>query len=437
MSISAELDTLLNRLVDEQLDDSGLARLQNVLRGDAGARRRYRQVMALHAGLQWDYVAAARNQPVVPPRSAPGFRWWILAGALAATLMFSALLPGVWSILRGNDAVVMVAAVSDGDLTWSSDDTPHRLAVGDRMSAGWYYLKGEGAMASLQFKDGTTLTLIGDALLNVSEANGKRLHLERGLLAADVRPQPAGKPLVIQTATAELQVIGTRFTVNADDAKTSLDVDHGRVRLERLADGQSVEVGEREQVSATLDASRALTASLRPQAPTTWKYEFSQRPPSHWSGTWLAPTSDTPGALRGEAYLAGRTDEGKPVIHYGLRIQAERPDLHEFVRLTADSRLTMRFRIPHGKAEGPLRVMLCAHVTGGAFAGTFWATIDPLVHPADAAGWRTVSVPTASFVSLRPEVHKTLVDRTLSLILPNTIQRNVGLEIASLAIESP
>ena len=57
--------------------------------------------------------------------------------------------------------------------------------------------------------------------------------------------------------------------------------------------------------------------------------------------------------------------------------------------------------------------------------------------PADAAGWRTAQVPMSEFIPSRPEVHTTLHDRTLSLILPNTIQRNVGLEIAALAIETP
>jgi hypothetical protein len=275
----------------------------------------------------------------------------------------------------------------------------------------------------------------------MAKSGAKHLHLQRGIMSAEVSPQPVGRPMVIQTATARLEVLGTVFTVSAGTGSTALEVQHGRVRLERLADGQAVEVGEQQQARATLDVSRTLTADLRPQAPTTWRVDFMKRAPTHWSGTWVPPTAEVPGVLRSEPYVAGRTEDGKPIIHHGVRISAPESDSLVFVRLTTASQLSMRFRIVRGivrgNGAGPLKVMFCAHAAGGAFAGTFFATIDPLEYAADADGWRTAVVPMSAFIPSRPEVHATLNDRTLSLILPNTIQRNVGLEVAALAVEIP
>jgi ferric-dicitrate binding protein FerR (iron transport regulator) len=436
MSTAVELDVLLSRLVDDQLDESGLSQVQDLLRGDGGARRRYRQMLTLHAGLYWDYVAAARD-PL--PTTAPT-HWWlpwvgpVVVAAASLLVAFSALM---WSWSAPAPLLTAVSA-SNGSLIWSDGGARRVLSGGEEVPAGRIALEGESATAVLRFHDGTSLTLASDSDLTIADAgDGKQLHLQRGIISAEVTPQPAGRPLVIRTATARLDVLGTVFTVSAGTGSTALEVQHGRVRLERLADGQAVEVGEQQQARATLDVSRDLTADLRPQAPTTWRVDFMQRAPAHWSGTWVPPSGDVPGFLRSEPYLAGRTDDGKPIIHHGVRIRAPEPESHVFVRLTSASRLSMRFRIVRGKGTGPLKVMFCAHAAGGAFAGTFFATIDPLDFAADADGWRTAEVPMSAFVPSRPQVHGTLHDRTLSLILPNTIQRNVGLEVAALAVETP
>lgn len=433
MNAVAELDVLLSRLVDDQLDASGLAQVQELLRGDAAARRRYRQMLTLHAGLYWDYVAAARES--VP--ASGGARWWLpWAGALAASLLV-AVTALMWSLSPAAPLLTAVSA-NNGSLIWSDGRARRGLSGGDEVPAGRLMLEGDSATAVLRFPDGTSLTLASDSDVNVTTRNGaKHLHLQRGILSAEVAPQPSGRAMVIETATARLDVLGTVFTVSAGTASTALEVQHGRVRLERLADGQAVEVGEQQQARATLDTSRDLTASLRPQAPTSWRVDFMTRAPGHWSGTWVPPSADVPGLLRSEPYVAGHTDDGKPIIHHGVRVSAPEPDSHVFVRLTPASQFSMRFRITRGKGVGPLKVMFCAHAAGGAFAGTFFATIDPLDFPADAGGWRTAVVPMSAFIPSRPEVHGTLNDRTLSLILPNTIQRNAGLEIAALAVESP
>ena len=105
--------------------------------------------------------------------------------------------------------------LEDGTLSWSgASATRQSLRTGDRIGGGQLVLDGGSATATLRFADGTTLTLTGDTELTVSDDGQKRLRLGRGLLSANVQPQPAQRPLLIRTSTAELKVLGTVFTVS-------------------------------------------------------------------------------------------------------------------------------------------------------------------------------------------------------------------------------
>jgi hypothetical protein len=53
------LERLLNGLVDGALAEEEESQLAEMLRVDASARRQYRQFMALHADMHWDYATAA------------------------------------------------------------------------------------------------------------------------------------------------------------------------------------------------------------------------------------------------------------------------------------------------------------------------------------------------------------------------------------------
>jgi ferric-dicitrate binding protein FerR (iron transport regulator) len=117
------------------------------------------------------------------------------------------------------------------------------LAAGARLDPGASIRTGAGGALVLRFPDGTTLELGGDttfALEGVLPV--KRVALARGVLGADVAPQPAGRPLVLRTPQAQADVLGTRLTLAVRGEATRLDVEEGRVRLTRLSDRRSVEV---------------------------------------------------------------------------------------------------------------------------------------------------------------------------------------------------
>jgi hypothetical protein len=106
----------------------------------------------------------------------------------------------------------------------------------------------DNASAAFAYADGTRLTLRPGVELAIEPQRpriGKALTLRVGAITASVAPQLPGAPLVIRTPQARATVIGTAFTLSVPTAvadRTVLDVDHGRVRLERLADHLAVEV---------------------------------------------------------------------------------------------------------------------------------------------------------------------------------------------------
>ena len=94
MTIDADLEGLFNRLADGLASEADERTLAELLRVSAEARRAYREFMALHSALHWDYVAAAGPE-LLPPPAAPTPRpGWLaafgagvlLAGAAAVAL---------------------------------------------------------------------------------------------------------------------------------------------------------------------------------------------------------------------------------------------------------------------------------------------------------------------------------------------------------------
>ena len=127
---------------------------------------------------------------------------------------------------------------------------------------------------TMQFTDGTIVTLDGLSLLTLSEQGQKILRLKRGNLSADVQPQPHLKPMMVFTDAAELRVVGTQFNVNARNESTKLTVNEGEVLLKRTTDGESVNVITHHQVVASLRDARQLKSVKRANQIHSWKCDL-------------------------------------------------------------------------------------------------------------------------------------------------------------------
>ncbi len=433
---SDELDRLLNALVDQQLSDADRIRLPEILRQDATARRRYRIFMELHGALHWDYAAAVTSpavehasQSVHRNRRMASFVAW----AAAAVLLFATGYYWATTTKLKSDAPMIVQLESiDGAVTWSVTGTRRSgLAAGARLPAGTLILEGESASALLRFNDGTALTLCGDTELDFSDDGQKRLALKNGTLSVDARPQPTGRPMIVRTQTAEIEVVGTIFSLSADPQATQLSVETGRVRMRRLADGKSVDVADSQTATATLDSEESLQVHV-PQTPSTnIRYLFGEPLPSNWKGERLSANATDPDRVRAVPCVAGRKADGAPVVQYGISVRGNNGRV---AGLRPQSLLTLRFR---SEQRVPLRIMLTVQRPNGSFGGNFEKSVGIEDGEEATDGWRRLKIPLSDFHPLIPRFAKPPENGEVSLVFVTTYRVSALLEVAELAFEVP
>ncbi|MGB0370908.1 MAG: FecR domain-containing protein [Opitutales bacterium] len=119
------------------------------------------------------------------------------------------------------------------------------LAVGDRISTD--------SKTSLQFHyigEDTTIRIAENSELFISERDGaKVLRLDRGFLKAKVAKQVEGAPLMVETAHGIVRVLGTRFSVSAEE-NTQVAVGEGTVSFEASDTEESVLLNRRQVVDS-------------------------------------------------------------------------------------------------------------------------------------------------------------------------------------------
>lgn len=429
-----ELDRLLNALVDQQLTDAEETRLAELLRQDARARRRYRIFMELHGALHWDYAAAVTSPAVEPVsqsvrldrRMASLFAW-----AAAAVLLFATGYYWATTAKLKSDAPLIAQLESiEGAVTWSVNGTRRSdLTAGARLPAGTLIMEGESASALLRFNDGTALTLCGDTELDFSDDGQKRLALKSGMLSVDARPQPTGRPMIVRTQTAEIEVVGTVFSLSADPQATQLSVETGRVRMRRLADGKSVDVADSQTATATLDSLESLQVHA-PQTPSTnIRYLFNEPLPSKWKGERQPADATAPDRVRAVPCVAGRKADGAPVVQYGISVRGHNGRV---AALRPESVLTLRFR---SEQRVPLRIMLTVQRPNGSFGGNFEKSVGMEDGEEATDGWRRVTIPLSEFRPLIPRFAKPPENGEVSLVFLSTFQVSAQLEVCELTFE--
>ncbi|QDT45222.1 fec operon regulator FecR [Gimesia alba] len=162
-------------------------------------------------------------------------------------------------------------------------------------------LRGERATATLLYPDGSQLMLVGDSRLQLGGRNGKRVEIEEGFLGASVAEQSQNKSMQFITPTAQIDVLGTRFSMEATSDMTDVAVIEGCVKLTRIRDGQAVDLksgmrSEVKQEPAELTVKELVSNSLK------YDIDFENGLPADW-GTGEAIREGVPprGAVRAEA----------------------------------------------------------------------------------------------------------------------------------------
>lgn len=224
-----DIDVLIDAVLDGTANDSERAQLARRLAEDPALRQAWWTEVGLRSHLR-EELSSARSeasgrrhrQRRAPRRRTIAPRRWLQPLATAAVL--GVVIAG-WILFVGRPEA----------------DSPASLAG-----------NVSGAQ-SLRLADGSLLTFMNaDATIEV--ADGSRILLRSGAVAADVATRPIDHPLVIVTTHGEAVVVGTRFTLSTDAEATLLQVDEGVVRLA----GRSVGPGGVQLADATGLAVRTI-----------------------------------------------------------------------------------------------------------------------------------------------------------------------------------
>jgi ferric-dicitrate binding protein FerR (iron transport regulator) len=383
-------DLLIQRYLDGQLSRDELEALQQRLREDAALRQHLRDI-AEQVVAFGDLARRETDTPVCSPKR-PDRSVWLTSLALAASI--AVLAASAWLFFASKPDAVLTLVESTGTVAWSDGTV---IASGETVPAGTLETVGEASSALLRFDDGSLITLHGDAELSFASEHQKVLSLTRGTLSAEVRPQPAGRPMLIRTPSAVAEVVGTAFDLSTRSEDTLLKVNEGLVKLKRLADGSEIDVPANRSAVASLDTDAALDAASTPEPLTAWRFDFTtSTPPRDWRGISKG------GTMHASPYVAKKMPDGRIVTHRGISIRTAM--LEQPLRLLGAVQSVIRYRLRQER-PGDLQVMLLTNRLDGNHGGNFECRISAdELHP-DADGWCEIAIPISRYEPVDPRAH--------------------------------
>ena len=425
-----ELDDLIVRYADGALEGRQLAELQAELARSSVARSRMRELaeQAFAIGEAGRCREARRpRRPLEFPiaRRKQLWRPWV---AVAATLVVSL---GVFAFSRTRPASPLLEVVAiRGAADWSNGGKRVPLVAGARLPAGTVETENENATVEIRLPDGSHFTLSGVAEAAFSEVGAKQVTLKRGKVTAFVARQSVGRPLLVRTPTANVEVLGTVFSLDAVPQRTSLSVAQGRVRIRRLVDGREVEVGAEQQVAASLIASEALVPEEMKTPPAQWSLSFASKPESA-TGSWTRAKANEMPYLGAVPLVVQRKEDGTVYVHHGVIVRsASNAPADAFAALSADSVLSVRLRM---QREFAIQLMIATRRPDGSFAGNFELVKRyPQIIP--GTEWQTLQVPIRDFVPIHPERAQVAAGNIANVVSVTTLHEPVGLEIGEISI---
>ncbi len=378
-----EWEGLVDRHLFGELSESEMERLAELLDSDPSLRKDFVQQASWETELAevlrtGDDDAARRFDSSIAgqleTRQSRSIRFLrgMLAVAAAAILMLSTLLftsrsengSSIEPDAVAMDSIAQITGLS-GSMIWTGDrgQILREITVGTELAGGTIEGLSPDSWFELRFNDGSEVAISGASMLTFSDDGQKRLRLREGRMSADVAPQPAGKPMVIQTRSATLTVLGTSFDVEADLPATAVSVREGTVRVTRTSDGKEIDVPANHRVIAAADQDlerRQIADVVR-----NWKSRIEQGPDETF-GKWLAATDKQPALLKAVAFVP---KEAPHVVLYllglGVRSGEDAP-----VQVNAESHFEIRGKI---EVETDIYFGIQVAYANGDFAGKFRA----------------------------------------------------------------
>lgn len=428
-------DERLLRLLDGSLPAAEREDVNRRLREDTELRS-FLQEIAEQAVAMGDLGRSTPCRVPLVPAAAPA-RFRRMSGfALAASVILLAV--GAWLWMGSREKTIVSVVESSGSVVWSrGGEVMGEVLPGAKLKEGTVEAVGEASSAVLRFADGTLVSLNGETELSFSDDRQKLIVLREGSISAQVEPQPAGRPMLARTPSAEAIVVGTVFHLSTRPEDTLLKVEEGLVNLRRLSDGRSVEVSARESVVASFDSSRDLSPMVTPGAVDEWQFDFgSTTPPPAWRGIWkMFPEG---GRMVASPYVAKREKSGAVITHFGVSLRTAHLDPPVALLAGEESVIRCRLRLDE---PAPLQLMLLMNKPGGDFGGNFECRIHPDEWRKNSEGWWEIEVPLSRYQPVDPrrhirERHPTPVGNIITSAIISTFKKDCGLEIGRFALSA-
>jgi hypothetical protein len=179
---------------------------------------------------------------------------WALPLTLAAGLIFAVAIY-IFRMPSGPETVAaqpIARATEAAGAILMRGEQQQPLKGGEKLLSGDRISTGSAGRFVFSYDDGTGLILKSDSIVELrDDQGGKRVLLRSGELAATIAKQPAGKPMIFETAAARATVVGTQLRLADRNGETRLEVAEGRVRLARSSDGKSIDVAAGETAVAS------------------------------------------------------------------------------------------------------------------------------------------------------------------------------------------
>jgi ferric-dicitrate binding protein FerR (iron transport regulator) len=394
---------LVARYFDGDLDSAETAELNAYLRSDADRRREFADYGTQVARLRELAAAASagpvprtgeNTEPPTPARRRDRRRVAIFAtvAAIAAMIVVAAIIVFIpRPVVQAPHSPPVVASVepASGDVRIVAADGQVRAASDEIRDGDTVRIEGSQSAAAISYSDGTRLALIGETAVTCSERGGKVVRLHHGTVAASVRQQPLDEPMVVETPTARVEVIGTEFTCQASADRTEVSVTRGRVRVVRMSDATAVEVADGQRVLATAQA--ALAVEPVQKRTETWDLNFESGLPVGLHRGRFISEGLPPGSKGGVAAVPAVVRAGEDLFEIAS------PEMWHQGLFTfhADSHLHVTYKM---ERPGWTNVFVCARGpdANGPHIGNYLFNNDGFSRDLRPGQWRTASVPLAT-----------------------------------------
>jgi len=303
-------EDLFERHLCGELNESEQEQLCRLLDSDSAARKAFVDQAQLETQIAEVISSESKSpQPSIPTIETTNSNGQLWSGitkaifAIAALALVAIAIQSFSSPNRVSGSTPQIATItaSSGPIQWTGNGGRvfRNLEVGSKLSGGTIDALAPESWFELKFNDGSQIAISGNSMLTFSDYGQKELHLKGGSFSASVEPQPAGKPMLIHTRSAILEVLGTKFTVDAELASTSLNVSEGKVKVNRLSVGDSIVVPALHRVTAAADLDLALERV--PDSVHQWKSQLV-RGPKRVYGDWKPKTENSDASLKAIPY---------------------------------------------------------------------------------------------------------------------------------------